>query len=76
MKRRTVRQLVAQLADLRNLARCSALRAKAASSTMMQSSLEDGARKTPDVTNVTAVMNAADEVGQESFVGAAHEIHA
>lgn len=70
MKRKTARQLVVQLADLRNLARCSALRAKAASSTMMQSSLEDGARQTPDVTS------AAKEVGQESFVGAAHEIHA
>lgn len=73
MKRRTARQLVVQLADLRNLARCSALRAKAASSTMVQSSLEDGARKTPDVRDAT---NAADEVGQESFVGAADEIHA
>jgi len=73
MKRRTARQLVVQLADLRNLARCSALRAKAASSTMMQSSLEDGARQTPENGDVA---NAADEVGQETFVGAAHEIHA
>ncbi len=73
MKRRTARQLVVQLADLRNLARCSALRAKAASSTMMQSPVEDGARQTPHVKDVTS---AADEVGQESFVGAAHEIHA
>jgi hypothetical protein len=70
MKRRTARQLVAQLADLRNLARCSALRASSASSTMMQSSLEGAGRKTPDVPS------EADEVGQESFVGAAHEIHA
>ncbi|WP_268761136.1 hypothetical protein [Burkholderia sp. Leaf177] len=40
---------------------------------MMQSSLEDGARQTPEIEDVA---NAADEVGQETFVGAAHEIHA
>jgi hypothetical protein len=70
MKRRTARQLVVQLSDLRNLARCSALRASAASSTIMQSSLADVGVKTPDVTS------AADGVTQESFVGAAHETHA
>ncbi|OTP72707.1 hypothetical protein PAMC26577_20605 [Caballeronia sordidicola] len=37
---------------------------------MMQSSLEGAGRKTPDVPS------EADEVGQESLVGAAHEIHA
>ncbi len=63
MKRRTARQLVAQLADLRYSARCSALRAAALSRTIAQSPDEEMGRK-------------ADSVKQESFAGAAHEIHA
>jgi len=61
MKRRTARQLVAQLADLSYLARCSALRASAASRTIGQSPDEEMGR---------------DGVEQKSFAGAAHEIHA
>jgi hypothetical protein len=36
MKRRTARQLVSQLSDLKHLARCSALRASANGTTMIQ----------------------------------------
>lgn len=70
MKRRTARQLVAQLADLRHLARCSALRASATSRTIDLSPSED------TVQSADGVKAARDEVGQESFAGAAHEIHA
>jgi hypothetical protein len=63
MKRRTARQLVTQLADLRHLARCSALRASATSRTIGQSPSEEAGQ-------------TADSVKQESFAGAEHEIHA
>jgi len=70
MKRRTASQLVAQLADLRHSARCSALRVSATRRTIDQSpneemgSVEDSGKATRD------------GVGQESFAGAGHEIHA
>jgi hypothetical protein len=69
MRCRTARQLVGQLADLRHLARCSALRELAAECTMMQSPNEEIGRK--------AVCDKAvpDRVEMELFAGAAHEIH-
>ncbi|MFK4445836.1 hypothetical protein ABH944_006030 [Caballeronia udeis] len=70
MKRRTARQLVAQLADLKHLARCSALRASALSRTIGQSPDEETGRPTDSIKSVR------NEVEQESFAGAAHEIHA
>jgi len=70
MKRRTARQLVAQLADLRHSARCSALRASAVSRTIAQSPDEETGRTADSVKPVR------DRVEQESFAGAAHEIHA
>ena len=70
MKRRTARQLVAQLADLSHLARCSALRASAASRTIGQSPDEEMGRTADSVKPVR------DGVEQKSFAGAAHEIHA
>ncbi|SAL18158.1 hypothetical protein AWB69_01042 [Caballeronia udeis] len=70
MKRRTARQLVAQLADLKHLARCSALRASALSRTIDQSPDEETGRPTD------SIKSARNEVEQESFAGAAHEIHA
>ncbi len=70
MKRRTARQLVTQLADLRHLVRCSALRASAHSRTMDQSPDEETGRPTD------SIKSARNEVEQESFAGAAHEIHA
>ena len=70
MKRRTARQLVAQLADLQYFARCSALRASALSRTIDQSPDEETGRP------AESVKSAQNEVEQESFAGAAHEIHA
>lgn len=70
MKRRTARQLVAQLADLNHLARCSALRAAAVSRTITQSSDKETGR------TADGIKPARDEAGQASFAGAAHEIHA
>jgi hypothetical protein len=70
MKRRTARQLVAQLADLSHLARCSALRASAVSRTIAQSPDEEMGRTADGVKPVR------DGVEQKSFAGAAHEIHA
>jgi hypothetical protein len=70
MKRRTARQLVAQLADLRYSARCSALRAASVSRTIAQSPDEEMGRAADSVKPVR------DKVEQESFAGAAHEIHA
>jgi hypothetical protein len=70
MKRRTASQLVAQLADLRYLARCSARRASASSRTIDESPNEE-MRPVEDSGEATR-----DGVGQESFAGAAHEIHA
>jgi hypothetical protein len=70
MKRRTARQLVAQLADLKHLARCSALRAAAFSRTIDQSPDEKTGR------TADSIKPAQNEVEQESFAGAAHEIHA
>jgi hypothetical protein len=67
MKRRTARQLVAQLSDLRRLARCSALRAAASGGTMMQS---PGQEMGPKVLHARQ-----DGAEQESFSGAAHESH-
>lgn len=69
MKRMTARQLVAQLADLRQLARCSALRASAAGSTMMQSPNEEIGRK------AVCVKAVPDRIEQALFAGAAHETH-
>jgi hypothetical protein len=68
MKRRTTRQIVGQLADLRHSARCSALRAAATSKTMMQQgpSEHDG----QPVVRQEAVQ---DGLRQDSFVGAAHD---
>jgi hypothetical protein len=68
MKRRTARQLVAQLSDLRRLARCSALRASASGGTMMQSPGEEMGPK--------ALHGVQEGAEQESFRGAAHESHA
>jgi hypothetical protein len=70
MKRRTARQLVAQLTDLRHSARCSALRASAVSRTIAQSPDEEMGRTADSVKAVR------DGVEQESFAGAPHEIHA
>ena len=70
MKRRTARQLVVQLADLKHFARCSALRASAVSRTIAQSPDEEMGRTAGSVKPVR------DGVEQESFAGAAHEIHA
>jgi hypothetical protein len=70
MKRRTARQLVAQLADIRYLARCSALRASALSRTIDQSPDEETGRP------AGIIKPARNEVEQETFAGAAHEIHA
>jgi hypothetical protein len=70
MKRRTARQLVTQLADLRHLVRCSALRALATGRTIDQSPSEETGRSADSVKSVR------DEVEQESLAGAAHEIHA
>ena len=69
MKRMTARQLVAQLADLRQLARCSALRASAGGSTMMQSPNEEIGRK------AVCVKAVPDRIEQALFAGAAHETH-
>lgn len=69
MRRRTARQLVAQLADLRYSARCSALRASALSRTIAQSQDEATGRIADSVKPVR------DGVEQQSFAGAAHEIH-
>jgi hypothetical protein len=69
MKRRTARQLVTQLADLRHLVRCSALRASATSRTIGQSPSEETGRTADSVKPVR------DGVEHESFAGAAHEIH-
>jgi hypothetical protein len=70
MKRRTASQLVAQLANLRHLARCSALRASATSRTIDQSPNEE---MRPVADSGKAMR---DGIGQESFAGAEHEIHA
>jgi hypothetical protein len=70
MKRRTARQLVAQLADLKHLARCSALRTTATSRTIGQSPNE---AMGPAADSGKATR---DGVGQQSFAGAEHEIHA
>jgi hypothetical protein len=67
MKRRTARQLVSQLSDLRHLARCSALRTLANSMTMEQS-------LDPENGQATVRLEAVqDGVKQESFAGAGHE---
>ncbi|MEA3123483.1 MAG: hypothetical protein QOD67_502 [Caballeronia sp.] len=70
MKRRTARQLVAQLADLNHLARCSALRAATVSRTMTQGPDKETGR------SADRIEPARDGVEQASFAGAAHEIHA
>jgi len=70
MKRRTASNLLLNFADLRHLARCSALRASATSRTIGQSPSEEMG-PVADCGKATR-----DGVGQESFAGAAHEIHA
>jgi hypothetical protein len=46
MKRRTARQLISQLSDLKHRARCSALRTSANSMTMVQNPNEENGQAT------------------------------
>jgi hypothetical protein len=68
MKRRTARQLVSQLSDLRHRARCSALRTLANSMTMVENPSEENGQ-------ATVRLEAMQDGVQQASIGAGHENH-